>query len=371
MKPEWSCLKDVRIIDLSQLLPGPHATTLLMQLGADVVKVEQPGVGDTSRQIGANLFAQFNRGKRSVALDLKAPADRQAFLALVREADAVVEGFRPGVMQRLGLDYAALAEVNPAVVLCSISGFGQTGPYAHRAGHDLNYLALAGYWAVPAQVQDLVSRPRARVSDYAASGYAALALAVAVISARQSGQGQHLDVSIHEAMLSWTAHGAWSARAHAGGAAAAATVMPDNDLFETADGRHLTLGILENKFWLNLRDALGQQFSWLRNERFAARAGRQRHKHEVSGLLKAMFRTRTLAHWCDAFEPLDLPFSPELGADEQFADPHVRARGMVRELDDGASIALRFPVRFSGGLPDCDAHVPALGEHGDPVQAED
>lgn len=370
MKPEWSCLKDVRILDLSQLLPGPHATTLLMQLGADVVKVEQPGVGDTARQIGAHVFAQFNRGKRSVALDLKAPADRQAFLAMVREADAVVEGFRPGVMQRLGLDYAALAEVNPAIVLCSISGFGQSGPYAAHAGHDLNYLALAGYWSVPAQVEDVVSRPRARVSDYAASGYAALALAVAVISARQSGQGQHLDVSIHEAMLSWMAHGAWSARAHADDPAAAATVMPDNDLFETADGRHLALGILENKFWLHLRDALSGEFAWLRDERFATRPGRQRHKDEVSGLLKTMFRTRTLAQWCEAFAALDLPFSPVLRAGELFADPHVRARGMVRELDDGKSIALRFPVRFSLGLPDSDVQVPALGEHGGPEKSE-
>lgn len=370
MKPEWSCLKDVRILDLSQLLPGPHATTLLMQLGADVIKVEQPGVGDTSRQFGQRVFAQCNRGKRSVALDLKAPADRDAFLAMVREADAVVEGFRPGVMRRLGLDYAALAEVNPAIVLCSISGFGQSGPYAEHAGHDLNYLALAGYWAVPAQVDDLVSRPRARVSDYAASGYAALALAVAVMSARQSGQGQHLDVSIHEAMLSWTAHGAWSARTRTDEADetddpdGGPLVMPDNDLFETADGRHLAMGILENKFWLHLRDALGNDCPWLRDERFATRAGRQGHKREVSGLLKAMFRSRTLAQWRAAFEGLDLPFSPVLNADELFADPHVRARGMVRELDDGRAIALRFPVRFSRGLPDSGTHAPALDEHG-------
>src|SRR5207253_6543754 len=142
--------------------------------------------------------------------DLKSEEGRTAFLCLVRDADAVVEGFRPGVMQRLGLGYDALAEANPAIVLCSVSGFGQTGPYADHAGHDLNYLALAGYWSVPVQVDDKVSRPRARVSDYAASGYAALALAVAVMSARQHGRGQHLDVSIHDAILSWTAHGGWA-----------------------------------------------------------------------------------------------------------------------------------------------------------------
>ena len=189
MKPEWSCLKDVTILDVAQLLPGPQATLQLAQLGATVIKVEQPGTGDTSRLISPGAFAQYNRGKPSIALDLKSEAGRTAFLELVRRADAVVEGFRPGVMKRLGLGYEALAAVNPRVVMCSVSGFGQTGPYASHAGHDLNYLSLAGYWAVPVQVDESVSRPRVRVSDYAASSYTALSLAAAIMSARQNGVG--------------------------------------------------------------------------------------------------------------------------------------------------------------------------------------
>ncbi|MGO4329974.1 CaiB/BaiF CoA transferase family protein [Cupriavidus sp. 2TAF22] len=363
MKPEWSCLKDVKIVDISQLLPGPHATSLLMQLGADVIKVEQPGVGDTSRQLGPAVYAQFNRGKRSHALDLKSAGGRAAFLELVRNADAVVEGFRPGVMQRLGLGYDALAEVNPAIVLCSISGFGQTGPYADHAGHDLNYLALAGYWSVPVQVEDKVSRPRARISDYAASGYAALALAVAVMSARQHGRGQHLDVSIHDAVLSWTAHGAWAARDYEAQPHASPTVMPENDIFATRDGRHLAMGILENKFWLNLCDALGAAFPALLDSRFASRPGRQQHKQEVHGLLAGIFLARTLAEWTEVFGSLDIPFSPALGARELFADPHVQARNMIRPLPGEDAITLGFPVRFSLGLPASDDRVAALGEH--------
>ncbi len=364
MKPEWSCLKDVKIIDVSQLLPGPHATALLLQLGAEVVKVEQPGVGDTSRQLGPAVFAQFNRGKRSCALDLKSKEGRAAFLDLVRDADAVVEGFRPGVMHRLGLGFDALAEINPAIVLCSISGFGQTGPYADHAGHDLNYLALAGYWSVPVQVEDKVSRPRARISDYAASGYAALALAVAVMSARQNGRGQHLDVSIHDAILSWTAHGAWAARDFAERPLASPTVMPENDIFETRDGRHLAMGILENKFWVNLCEALGADFPGLRDGRFSSRPGRQQHKPEVHGLLAGIFLTRTLAEWSEVFAPLDIPFSPSLSARELFADPHVLARSMIRPLPEEGAIALGFPVRFSLGLPQSGDGVPALGEYG-------
>ncbi|CAQ71351.1 putative transferase; similar to caiB/baiF CoA-transferase family; Alpha-methylacyl-CoA racemase [Cupriavidus taiwanensis LMG 19424] len=362
MKPAWSCLNDVTIIDVSQLLPGPHACSLLRQLGADVIKVEQPGSGDTARQLGAHVYAQFNRGKRSVALDLKTDAGRAAFLDLVRDADAVVEGFRPGVMARMGLGFDALAAVNPAIVLCSVSSFGQTGPYASHAGHDLNYLALAGYWATPVQVHDAVSRPRVRVSDYAASGYAALSLAVAIMSARANGQGQHLDVSIHDAVLSWTAHGAWTARTHEASPQASPTVMPENDLFETRDGRHLAMGILENKFWDNLCAALGDAFPALRDPRFATRAGRSGHKVAVNDLMAAVFRTRDLAEWVDFFAPFDIPFSPVLGAGELFDDPHVRAREVVRRVEGG--IAVDFPVKFSLGLPEGEDFVAGVGEHG-------
>lgn len=364
MKSAWSCLNDVTIIDMSQLLPGPHATMLLSQLGANVIKVERSDGGDTSRQLGQHIFAQFNRGKKSVALDLKSKEGRDAFLALVAKADAVVEGFRPGVMQRLGLDYKELSKVNPRIVLCSISGFGQTGPYAEHAGHDLNYLALAGYWSIPVQVNDKVSRPRVRVSDYAASGYAALALSVALMSARQQGVGQHLDVSIHDAILSWTAHGAWAAREYQDNTVASPTVMPENDMFQTRDGRYLAMGILENKFWLNLRDELGDEFPGLMDSRFEHRKGRQAHKEEVNALLCEIFLTRSLAEWSDRFAKADIPFSPSLRAEELFADPHVKARAMVREVAEDGGLAMRFPVKFSLGLPDTHDHVPALGEDG-------
>ncbi|MGH8784161.1 MAG: CaiB/BaiF CoA transferase family protein [Cupriavidus necator] len=364
-KPEWSCLKDATIIDLSQLLPGPHAASLLMQLGATVIKVEQPGSGDTLRAMGRTAFAQFNRGKQSVALDLKNDADRESFLQLVRGADAVIEGFRPGVMRRLGLDYQAMAEVNPRIVLCSVSGFGQTGPYADHAGHDLNYLSLAGYWAVPSQVEDKVARPCMRLSDYAASMHAALALAVAMMSARQNGCGQHLDVSIHDAIFSWMAHGAWAARAHGGDPARTASVMPDNDLFETRDGRHVAMGILENKFWINLREALGGEHAELEDPRFESRAGRQKHKAEVHAVLKRVFAARTLSEWIARLDGLDVPFSPVLDAAGLFADPHVQARAGFRELPGEEGIAVGFPVRFSAGLPDPGMEVPALGEHND------
>ncbi|WP_342625348.1 CaiB/BaiF CoA-transferase family protein [Pseudomonas alkylphenolica] len=363
MKPQWSCLNDVKIIDVSQLLPGPHATSLLLQLGADVIKVEQPGSGDSSRLLGNAVFAQFNRGKRSIALNLKDPVDKAAFLDLVRDCDAVVEGFRPGVMQRLGLGYEELARVNPAIVLCSISGFGQSGPYAAHAGHDLNYLAMAGYWSIPVQVEDKVARPKVRLSDYAASAYAALSLSVAIMSARQQGVGQHLDVSVHDSILSWTAHMAWLARGFEDNPVASPTVMPENDIFQTGDGRHLAMGILENKFWVTLCEVLGDEFPSLRDERFANRMSRFGRKQEVNALLKDIFLSRTLEQWTQAFAGHDLPFSPLLSASELFDDPHVQARGTVRPLPQERTISVGFPVKFSRGLPDSDTTVPALGEY--------
>ncbi|WGS47864.1 CoA transferase (plasmid) [Burkholderia sp. JSH-S8] len=363
-KPSWSCLNGVTIIDASQLLPGPHACALLRQLGADVVKVEPPGTGDALRRFGADAFAQFNRGKRSVALDLKTAAGRERFLALARDADAVVEGFRPGVMARLGLGYDALARVNPRIVLCSISGYGQDGPYASRPGHDLNFLAEAGYWAIPAQLDDALARPRVRLADHAAALHAALALSVAVMSARANGRGQHLDVSIHDTMCAWTAPAAWAMREPHNAPDDVRWVMPDNDLFETADGRHIALATLEDKFWNTLADALGDAFPALRDPRYAARAGRQRHKRDVNTLLRTVFATRTQADWMRTLRVLDLPVSSLHDADELFADPHVRARGIAREIAGDGSLAVRFPVKFSLGLPDGDDHVPALGEHG-------
>ncbi|MFX1677483.1 CaiB/BaiF CoA-transferase family protein [Paraburkholderia sp. A2WS-5] len=359
----WSCLSGVKIVDASQLLPGPHATSMLQQLGADVVKVEPPGAGDPTRQLSPALFAQLNRGKRSVALDLKTPAGKDAFIELIRDADAFVEGFRPGVMARLGLDYATLAAVNPRLVMCSISGFGQTGPYAHAPGHDLNYLALGGFWSVPVQVRERVARPRVRVADYAASSHAAVALLAAILSARATGRGQYLDVSIHDCVMAWTAPAAWAAREYVDHPLDSPGVMPENDLFETRDGRHLALGILENKFWLNLRDAIGADFPALKDERFATRAGRQQHKQEVNTLLAQIFATRSLAQWMAALQEFDLPVSPVLDARELFDDPHVQARGMVRAISADQTIACRFPVQFSLGLPDGDDHVPMPGEH--------
>ncbi len=357
-----TCLSGLVLLDLGQLHPGPHTAMLLQQLGATVIKVERPGVGDSGRALGRDSFAKYNRGKLSIALDLKQSADREVLLALARRASALIEGFRPGVMDRLGVGYERLRVENPALVVCSISGFGQDGPYAQRPGHDLNYLSLAGYWAVPSQVEDHVGRPNVRLADYCGSMYAALSLVVAMMTARQSGQGQHLDVSLHDAVTAWTLP--WIDALQRGGAgrdiASLNHVMPDNDLFPTADGRHLALGVLEEKFWENLRDALLPEFGALGAQEFATRRDRLRHKSALNRLLRSIFAQRPLAAWMDFFDGLDIPCTPVLDHDELLSDPHVLARGVSQPDPLGGPRIVGYPVRFSEGLKPHGGPAPEL-----------
>lgn len=354
-------LSGMSVLDLGQLHPGPYTAMLLGQLGATVIKVEKPQ-GDTARQLGAETFAKYNRGKQSICLDLKREEDKRVLLQLVAGSDVVVEGFRPGVMANLGLDYTQLARVNPRVVLCSISGFGQTGPYAQRPGHDVNYMALAGYWAVPSQVRDVMARPRLRLSDYCAAMHAALAILAAVQDARESGVGQHLDVSIHDTMTAWMAPALQAMNRPAGPEVAHLPhVMPDNDVFETADGRHLALGILEESFWRNLCVALAPVCPDLNAPGYQTRAGRMREKRVLNDRLRELFKSRSLADWERLFDGHDIPWAPVLRHDEVFEDPHVRHRGVVADTPAGRVVG--FPVKFSKPLPSMAREVPGLDQH--------
>lgn len=354
-------LSGLTVLDLGQLHPGPYTAMLLAQLGATVIKVEKPQ-GDTARQLGAETFAKYNRGKQSISLDFKREEDQRILLQLVERCDVLVEGFRPGVLAKLGLDYARLARANPRLVMCSISGFGQTGPYAQRPGHDVNYMALAGYWAVPSQVHDVMGRPRLRLSDYCAAMHAALAILAAVQDARASGVGQHLDVSIHDTLTAWMAP-ALHAMNGPGGADIEQLphVMPDNDVFETADGRHFALGILEESFWQNLCEALDDICPDLMAARYQTRAGRLEDKRALNDRLRALFATRSLAHWEAVFEGRDIPWAPVLRHDEVFNDPHVRHRAVTALTDTGRVVD--FPVKFSKPLPALAQGVPKLDEH--------
>ncbi|HEV7557635.1 MAG TPA: CaiB/BaiF CoA-transferase family protein, partial [Kofleriaceae bacterium] len=213
--PLAAALAGIRVLDLSRLLPGPFLTMILADMGADVVKIEDPRVGDYLRAFPpakgglAGRFLAINRGKRSLALDLKEPVARDALLKMAAKADVVVESFRPGVMDKLGIGYAALAAVNPKLVLCSISGYGQTGPYTHRAGHDINYIGLAGVLAMCGPADGPPVMPGVQIADLAGGAlWGATAILGALVGRDRTGRGAHLDISMTEGALALLAVGA-------------------------------------------------------------------------------------------------------------------------------------------------------------------
>jgi crotonobetainyl-CoA:carnitine CoA-transferase CaiB-like acyl-CoA transferase len=365
--PTWSSLTGKRILDLSRLLPGPYATSLLADLGADVIKVESPDSGDPLRA-APDLFEALNRNKRSVTLDLRSCDDRAAFLELARTADAVVDSFRPGFLDSLGLGYSTLHEANPRLILCSLSGYGQTGPYAHRPGHELNFLGLSGFFAVPGRLDGHITRPGVRVGDMAGAMHAALALAVALSA---GGAGQHIDVALSESITAWCSLFALPLR-DIPDPLEAGLVQGDNDIFTTADGHHLSLATFEDKFWLRFRTALADNFPALRTSTYDQRPARTAARQAVGNLLTSVFQARDYAWWETRLTDLNAPWAPVLSTPgDLLTDPHATARHLFNTPSaHGSYPQARFPVTFSAGLDTFRRPAPTLGQHNDDLLVE-
>ncbi|MFB7369279.1 CaiB/BaiF CoA transferase family protein [Streptomyces sp. NPDC056222] len=358
--PPWSALTGKRVLDLSRLLPGPYATSMLADLGADVIKVEDPAGGDPLR-VAPPLFVPLNRNKRSIALDLRTDDGRETFLRLARTADAVVESFRPGVLDALGLGFDTLHGTNPRLVLCSLTGYGQTGPYAARPGHELNFLGLSGFFAVPGRLDGAIVRPGVRIGDMAGAMHAALAL-TAVLSG--SGEGQHLDVSLSDSITAWCSLFALPLR-DIEDPLAAGLVQGDNDVFTTADARLLSLATFEDKFWHRLRTALAPEFPALDTPAYDRRADRTAAGDRVHDLLRQVFAAREFDWWQARLTEIDAPWAPVLTRSaDLLTHPHTTARALFETPDARTSTPqARFPVAFGAGLDTFRRPAPALGEH--------
>jgi len=321
--PSGAPLAGVSVLDLTRLLPGPFATQHLADLGADVIKIEDTGAGDYAN---AAVRALVNRGKRAIRIDLKQSEGPATLLRLCRGADVLVEGFRPGVMQRLGAGYEAVAAVNPRIVYCSISGFGQTGPLARMPGHDINYTSLTG---VADQVgnangpalsnlplADLLGGTMTAVKDILA----------ALFAAARSGRGRHLDVAIADGVLSHAVLplAALHQQGHvqALGEGRLTGALACYGFYGTSDGRHVAVGALERKFWNALCKRLERgDLAPLHGTGDAAVEQRLREE------LRAIFAARPLAHWTAVFADGEACVTPVLRLDETLGHPHFRARG--------------------------------------------
>jgi len=366
-------LDGVRILDLTRLLPGPYATQLLADAGADVVKLEDTGAGDYARHmppatddgVGA-VFDAVNRGKHSVAIDLKHEDGRAAFYELVADADVVVESFRPGVTERLGVDYETLTDHREDLVYCSLTGYGQNGPYADRAGHDLNYVGLAGLLDMTrASVDETPRMPGYQVADMAGGLFAAFSVCSALLS-RELGNtgGEYLDVALTDAVVSFSQALAPEALGDGDprpGETALTGQYPWYDVYETGDGRYVTLGALEPRFWTTFCEAVDRP-DLADKHMTGDPAEREALREELADL----FASRTRDEWVDELAGVDAAVDGVYTPRETLEHPQIAARGYVERPADGAP-RVGLPLRGSDIPTDATGGPPGHGEHTETV----
>ncbi len=368
-------LSGIRVLDLSRLLPGAYATQMLADFGADVIKVEEPGSGDYGRFMppqgagGMSLyFIAINRNKRSMTLNLKSAKGREIFQRMVRQADVVLESFRPGVMERLGLGYEQLKEINPGLVYCAISGYGQDGPYRLRAGHDLNYAGYAGLLHYNRGRYGEPAMPPTQLGDLAGGSFmAVIGILTALVERAQSGTGRMVDVSMTEGVMSLLPLAATaylnSGEAPIPGRSGLDGGLPCYNIYETQDGKHVTLAALEYKFWHTFCTHIGH----LELLPFHVPVGPGEREQAID-MLRAIFKTRTRDEWVAELAEIDTCFGPVYTLEEALNDPQAQARGVSvnSQVADETASAFRtlpsFP-RISGVEQEQRYSAPGMGEH--------
>ena len=354
-------LSGITVVDLTQFLPGPMMTVMMADHGARVIKIEPPGGEPVREQApfenGQSVwFAQLNRGKESRQLDLKSAAGKAELCALIAGADVFVEGFRPGVMARLGFDYASVKTLNPGIVYCSISAFGQSGALAHHPAHDMAVQALAGFLSVNDGPDGTPVVPGAPTADIAAGTTALAAVLMALLGRARTGEGDYLDIAMFDSLLPWCAHTAGSAIA--GGAAPLSSQQRSlggagfYQVYATSDSKHVVLGGRELKFARNLLSALGREDLLPLAE---AEAGQQ---EPLIAFLRATFASRTRDEWVTWFADKDVAFAPVLDFREALDEPHVAERGLLVDADGRHHLA--SPIRFASEPGFAPGRVPEL-----------
>lgn len=365
-KPSGGPLAGVRVLDLTRLLPGPLATLHLADLGADVIRIEDHAAGDYARTMGEGpdgvsvFYRALNRNKRGMRLDLKRVEGREVFLRLAETADVVVEGFRPGVARRLGIDHATLDALNPRLVYCAITGYGQDGPLAPMAGHDLNYLALSGALDQIGTAGGPPAIPNLQIGDLLGGGMtAAMGILAALFDARRSGRGRFIDVAMSEAVLAHTLFPLFALQSRGGLRPRGEDWLTGDDpayaVYATADHRYMAVAALEEKFWMRFCDVLGRPDWHARHGERGAQAT------DLRAAIAECFAARTQADWCARFAAADCCVTPVLDVAEALAHPHFVARGMSVRADGITQYAP--PLKLSGWRFAVARAAPAPGEH--------
>ena len=365
----------VRVLDLSRMLAGPYGSMLLADMGAEVIKVEDPDGGDPMRAMGppylpdgdSAYFLAINRNKKSVVIDLTRDDGRAVFLDLVREADVVWHNFRPGIMEKLGCDYAKLAAVNPRVIMCSISAYGQDGPYREYPAFDLALQAMGGAMSLTGEPGGAPMRMGLPMGDLSGGMFGAFAVAGALFHRAQTGKGTHLDLALLDcqvSLLTYMAQYFWTdGRVPGPQGTAHASVVPYQAL-ATRDG-HLIVAVFAEKFWAGFCRAAGRP-DWERDPRFVTNRDRVAHRAEFGADAAALFLTRTTGDWLSRLHAEGVPAAPILSVDRVLSDPQVRHSEMVVDLPHpkhGTVPTLGTPIKVAGARPFVPAPPAGLGEH--------
>lgn len=366
-------LSGFRVLDLTRFLSGPYCTMVLAELGADVIKIEQPHTGDDSRRLAPKIdgesypFAMPNRSKRSVSLDLKTEQGLAVFRRMAAEADLVIENFRPGVAQRLGIGYDDLKALREDILYCSISGFGQTGPYRDRPGFDIMAQGMVGFLRMTGEPGGRPAKVGIAINDIAAGATAIYSIMAAEMHRRATGEGQYMDISLVDAGLAWAV---WESGAYFG---AGEVPQPTGtrhrrstpyQAFRTSDG-YVTIGAANDRLWLRLLTAL-EKPEWATDPRFATLPDRMANIDELEREIEAITTTRTTDEWIKRVDEAGVPCGPVLTFDETLSDPHVIARDMIAELEHpiiGEMRTIGPPTKFSGLDFTVRGPAPWLGQH--------
>ncbi len=369
-------LYGIKVLDLTRLLPGPYCTMILADFGANVIKVEQPLTGDYAREYEP-LFQGMgyrhiilNRNKKSLTLDLKKTVGKEIFGKLVKNADIIIESFRPGVAEKLEIDYKTMKKINPKIIYCSLSGYGQTGPLKMEAGHDLNYVSLAGILSLTGEKNGKPYIPGVQLADLSSGLLALNGILMALLAREMKGIGQYIDISMHDSALSFlpsdASHYFGAEQVTRRGESRLTGALPNYAIYQTKDDNYMAVGSLESKFWKNLCCAIG------RKDLIEA-IEHPENRQSIFAELETIFKGKSMKEWEVILKGKDTCVTPVYDLDEVFNQPQVKAREMVVELDDpklGKHRQLGIPIKLSETPGTIRFSAPKLGEHNKEILLE-
>ncbi|MGQ7276457.1 CaiB/BaiF CoA transferase family protein [Brevibacillus thermoruber] len=367
-------LQNMRVVDLTQVLAGPYCTMVLGDLGADVIKVEKYPDGDDTRTMRpfvndeSYCYMMVNRNKRGIRLNIKEEAGRAILYDLVKTADVFIENFRPGTTRKLGIDYETLRAVNPGLIYCSISGYGQTGPYSHKGGFDIMAQGLSGIMSMTGEKGGRPVKSGIAIHDIAAGVTALYSILAAYVHKLQKGEGQYIDLSLVDSGLAWTV---WEAAAYFGAGevsgpnGSAHRVSAPYQGFRTKNG-HILIGAANQKLWERFCQDVIDRPELMEDPRFLTNSDRIRHVDELEAIIQEIIIREESQYWLEKLDKAGIPSGPIYRYDETMNDPHIRAREMIIEYEHpvaGPIVNLGFPAKFSKTPGQVRRPAPYLGQH--------